>query len=356
MVKTMDLVKNMCNITDNYATLKIPVEKFNRNGIITCNRVMIEQITMLNKIADKDISILINGETGTGKEVYAEYIHSISDRKQKRLVKLNCSTIPDQLFESEMFGYAEGAFTGASKYGKKGLFELADKGTLFLDEIGEMPFETQSKLLRVIQEKTFIKIGSDREYKVDVRIISATNKNLKSMCNDKKFREDLYYRLNVFPISLICLNDRKEDIVLLSFHFLDECNKKYGYNKRFAYEVLSDFIDYNWPGNVRELKNVVERLILLSPNDVINSTDNVINPYINTDFKTDIDIKQNNNNLNENLEFDESKSFKELISDYEFLVINYYINKYGSLRNAAKKLKTSPATLSRKLSLFKNAD
>ncbi len=349
----MDLIKNMCNITDDYATLKLPVEKFNYNGIITCNKTMIEQIIMLNKIADKDISILINGETGTGKEVYAEYIHSISDRKQERLVKLNCSTIPDQLFESEMFGYTEGAFTGASKYGKKGLFELADKGIIFLDEIGEMPSETQSKLLRVIQEKTFIKIGSDREFKVDVRIISATNQDLKVMCNDKRFREDLYYRLNVFPIRLICLKDRKEDIVLLSYHFLDECNKKYGYNKRFAYEVLSDFIDYNWPGNVRELKNVVERLVLLSSNDVINSTVNVINPYKNTDLKVNKAVAQNINNLNENLEFDESKSFKELVCDYEFLVINYYINKYGSLRNAAKKLKTSPATLSRKLSLYK---
>jgi transcriptional regulator with PAS, ATPase and Fis domain len=347
----MDIIKNICNITNDYVTLKNPIEKYNYYGIITCNSNMIEQIMMLNRIADKDTNILISGDTGTGKEIFAEYIHNISYRKSKRLVKLNCSTIPDPIFESEMFGYREGAFTGASKFGKKGLFELADKGTIFLDEIGEMPIESQSKLLRVIQEKTFIKIGSDREYKVDVRIISATNKDLKEMCFKKRFREDLYYRLNVFPIKLISLNDRKEDILVLAFNFLDEYNKKYGYSKKFSYSLLSDFLDHNWPGNVRELKNSVERLILLSTDDVINNTENI--NYKSNALKDNETIEQNILNLSENLGFSENKSFKELISDYEFLLTNYYINKYGSLRNAAKILKTSPATLSRKLSTYK---
>ncbi len=350
----MDLIKEMCSIENSIVTLKIPIEKYCFDGIITCNKSMLEQISLLERIANKDANILINGETGTGKEVYAEYVHKISSRRCNRFVKLNCSTIPDTLFESEMFGYINGAFTGASKFGKKGLFELADNGTIFLDEIGEMPLETQSKLLRVIQEKCFIKIGSEHEINVDTKIISATNKNLKTLVRENKFREDLFYRLNVFPINLIPLRNRKEDIVLLSFSFLNSFNTKYGYNKQFDYKSLYNFINYDWPGNVRELKNAIERLMLLSVDDIIiNADPEQSKNELNNEDYTKVDESLSSISLISNDALFYDKSLKNLVNEYEINLINYYIEKKGSLRNAAKSLKTSPATLSRKLSLYK---
>ncbi len=350
----MNIIKEMCSTENSSVTLKIPIEKYNFDGIVTCNKSMLEQITLLQRIANKDANILINGETGTGKEVYAEYVHKISSRSSSRFVKLNCSTIPDTLFESEMFGYINGAFTGASKFGKKGLFELADKGTIFLDEIGEMPLETQSKLLRVIQEKCFIKIGSEHEINVDVKIISATNKNLKKLVRENKFREDLFYRLNVFPINLIPLRNRKEDIVLLSFFFLNSYNIKYGYNKKFDCRSLNNFIEYDWPGNVRELKNTIERALLLSIDDIIfNADPEQSKNELNDDEYKRIDDSLSSISLIANDVLLSGKSLKDLVDDYEISLINYYIEKEGSLRNAAKTLRTSPATLSRKLSLYK---
>jgi len=345
----MDIINELCKTENNYVLLKSSLEKYNFNGIITCNEIMLEQIELLNRIANKDINILINGETGTGKEVYANYVHRISNRKNSKFVKLNCSTIPDSLFESEMFGYVMGSFTGASRFGKKGLFELANNGTIFLDEISEIPMETQSKLLRVIQEKCFMKIGSENEISVDVKIVSATNKNLKLMSDENKFREDLYYRLNAFPINLIPLRDRKEDIVLLSFYFLDECNSKYGYDKKLGYNLLNSFINYSWPGNVRELKNSIERLVLLTTDNIIL---NAVGVLSQCEIETKIKEFDTSNNPIENL--DNSKSLRDLVDDYEIKVIEFHIKKSGSLRNAAKVLKTSPATLSRKLSMYKN--
>lgn len=350
----MNLIKEMCSIENSFVTLKVPIEEYNFDGIVTCNKSMMEQIALLERIANKDVNILINGETGTGKEVYAEYIHKISSRSRKRFVKLNCSTIPDTLFESEMFGYTNGAFTGASKFGKKGLFELADEGTIFLDEIGEMPLETQSKLLRVIQEKCFIKIGSEHEINVDVKIVSATNKNLKNLVKENKFREDLFYRLNVFPINLIPLRNRKEDIVLLSFFFLNLYNAKYGYSKKFGCKSLCNFIEYDWPGNVRELKNTIERAMLLSIDDIIvNANPEQSKNEFNDDEYKKIDVSLSNIKRITNDTLLSDKSLKDLVDDYEIGLINYYIEKKGSLRNAAKALRTSPATLSRKLSLYK---
>lgn len=350
----MDIIYELCKSENNYIVLKFPLERYTFNGIVTCNSIMWEQIELLNKIANKDANILIYGDTGTGKEVYAEYVHKISNRKNNKLVKLNCSTIPDQLFESEMFGYTVGAFTGASKFGKKGLFELAHNGSIFLDEIGEMPLETQSKLLRVIQEKCFMKVGSENEINVDVKIISATNRNLKSMVDERKFREDLFYRLNVFPINLIPLRDRKEDIILLSFYFLNECNNKYGYERKFDYHALESFVNHTWPGNVRELKNSIERLVLITSDDIIHDTVPVLGQYDNNRYSSklkDIELKKN---ATEKL--DKNKSLKELVEDFEIEVINNYIEKFGSLRNAAKALKSSPATLSRKITMYKNKE
>ena len=225
--------------------------------------------TILSKVACSDISVLLLGESGVGKTMIANFLHNTSNRSQGPFQVINCSAIPETLLESELFGYEEGAFTGAVKQGKKGLFELAKGGTIFLDEIGEIPPYIQVKLLQVIQERKFRRIGSVKELKADFRIITATNQDLSKKIKDKSFREDLYYRINGISVTIPPLRERKEDISILSYMFLEECNRRYDKNKRLAKEVLDVFNDYSWPGNVRELRNLIERLYLMSEGDLI---------------------------------------------------------------------------------------
>jgi len=214
-------------------------------------------------------SVLIQGESGTGKELAANAIHYTSNRSSKPLMKINCSAIPDTLLESELFGYEKGAFTDA-KTTRKGLFELADGGTVFLDEIGDMKPFLQSKILRVLENQTFMRIGGEREIKVDVRIIAATNKDLESLVKEGIFRKDLYYRLKVMVVEMPPLRDRIEDILLLSNLFIEENNKEYGKNiKGLTDEAKKLMVQYPWPGNVRELKNVIERAMILTDQDFI---------------------------------------------------------------------------------------
>lgn len=210
------------------------------------------------KAAKTLFPVLLTGETGTGKEVFAHAIHNSSPRKDQPMVSINCAAIPDELLESELFGYEEGAFTGAKRGGKKGKFELADGGTLFLDEIGDMPLGMQAKLLRVLQEKEVEKIGGERPVPVDVRIIAATRKNLPEMIAAGEFREDLYYRLNVLNIELPSLRDRREDIVELALYFLNQLNADYKSVISLTPEVRDCFLNYDWPGNIRELDNVIK--------------------------------------------------------------------------------------------------
>lgn len=215
---------------------------------------------LVQKFADKNVTILITGETGTGKEVIANAIHKLSDRKDEKFVKINCAAIPKDLLESELFGYEPGSFSGASKNGKIGKFELANNGTLLLDEIGDMPLELQSKLLRVLQEGEIEKIGALKPIKVDVRVICSTNRNLEELVERKLFRRDLYYRINVVEIKLPPLRERMEDIVPLSEHFIEKINEFYGLHiTGLKDDVYSLFAEYDWPGNVRELQHVLER-------------------------------------------------------------------------------------------------
>ena len=226
-----------------------------------------ELIGMISKT--HKTSVLIQGESGTGKELAANAIHYYSKRSDKPLMKINCSAIPDSLLESELFGYEKGAFTDA-KNTKKGLIELADGGTLFLDEIGDMNPFLQSKVLRILEGQTFMRVGGEREVKVDVRIIAATNKDLETMVREGLFRKDLYYRLKVMVVEMPPLRDRLEDILLLSNLFIAENNKEYNKNiKGFSEEAKKLLIQYSWPGNVRELKNVIERAMILSDQEVI---------------------------------------------------------------------------------------
>lgn len=238
--------------------------------ILGHSRRLAESVAMARRVAGTSASVLIRGESGTGKDLFAEAIHRESDRRDKPFVVINCGAIPPTLFESELFGYQGGAFTGADRKGKPGKFEVADGGTIFLDEIGEIPPDMQVKLLRAIQQNMFYRVGGNEPIKVDVRIIAATHRNLEEMLTQRQFREDLYYRLNVVSLELPPLRERKEDIPELVYTFINEFagQHKRGIS-RVAPEVMSVLLDYSWPGNVRELRNILERLVILADGDTI---------------------------------------------------------------------------------------
>ena len=234
--------------------------KYGLDQIITCNDEMGKLKSYVSKLAHAKSSVLILGESGTGKELFAHAIHLSSHRRDMPFVKVNCAAIPDHLLESELFGYDKGSFTGADKNGRIGKFELADQGTIFLDEIGDMPLQMQAKILRVLQEGEVERIGSNSPKQVDVRIIAATNRNLKAMVEEKTFREDLYYRLNVINLVIPPLRERKEDIVLLTKHFIDLLNREnHGNVKGVGEKAQMQLNSYDWLGNIRELRNVIER-------------------------------------------------------------------------------------------------
>lgn len=227
---------------------------------------------LIEQVAPTEANVLVLGESGTGKEVVARNVHFLSNRKDGPFIPVNCGAIPGELLESELFGHEKGAFTGAIS-SRKGRFELAEGGTLFLDEIGDMPLQMQVKLLRVLQERTYERVGGTKPIKCDVRIIAATHRELENLIADGKFREDLYYRLNVFPIESPALRDRKEDIPLLLQELVSRLERENAHSIRFTESSLSSLIEHLWPGNVRELSNLVERLLILFPNQVVDVAD-----------------------------------------------------------------------------------
>ena len=294
--------------------------------------------TLLDRVAPTDASVLITGESGVGKEVVADEIYRRSLRKNKPYVKINCASIPGHLLESELFGYEKGAFTGASKEGKMGVFESADKGTVFLDEVGDLPLEMQVHLLRVLQEMQVRRVGGVRSISVDVRIIAATNRNLLDMVHEKTFREDLYYRLNVVPIEIPPLRERKRDIRPLVESFLKDMNKKYRYQKRFADAAMEILYSYVWPGNVRELKNVVEQAVILSAGDEIQPSE----LPIACRFEGESHGGDETGRVNLKLE----------VARFEYEYICRAYEKYGTVRAAAASLGMDSATFVRKRRKF----
>ena len=288
------------------------------------------------KISKVDSTILILGETGVGKDFIATYIHSISNRSKGKFIKINCGAVPEHLLESEFFGYEEGAFTGAVKGGKKGLFEEANNGILYLDEIGDMPYTLQVKLLSAINDKMFYRIGGINPIEFNARIIAATNHDLKQLVEEKKFRADLYYRLNVVTFVIPPLRNRKEDIIPLSTQFLEYYNNKYGKNCYITSSCLQSFLIYEWPGNIRELKNIIERLVLMADGAEIGTElfkDNLILPD-NTDL-TELFITG-------------TKTLKEKTEEYEKEIIESTLAVSKNMKEAAMRLGIDISTLVRK--------
>ena len=268
-------IEKAVNRVSRYLKVSKEIKKSNGlNGtdiqIIGKSRAMQDVVELISKVAKSDdATVLITGESGTGKELVAKAIHNLSKRKNYRFIAVNCSSIPTELFENEFFGHKKGSFTDA-KEDHTGLFQAAHKGTLFLDEIGDLKYELQTKFLRVIEDKKITEIGTNKEHPVDVRIIAATNQDLQQMVNEKRFRVDLYHRLNIFIINIPPLRERMEDVPLLIDHFIRQISKKSGKNiNKIDSKVFEKLLAYDFPGNVRELKNMIERAVILSENDVL---------------------------------------------------------------------------------------
>ncbi len=293
-------------------------------------------------VAKYDCNVLITGDTGVGKEKIASLIQKNSTRNMQPFIKVNCAAIADNLIESEFFGYEKGAFTGAGPSGKKGYFELADNGTLFLDEIGELPLEMQAKLLRVLQDGEFYKVGGTNPIKANLRIISATNKNLEEMMQEKTFRRDLYYRLNVFPIRIPDLREREEEIEPLAKHFVEKYNEKFSMKKTLAQEVLTFLKQCEWPGNIRELENVIQRLMISSPQGEITGLDCM------REIHTDLFDRKNETWINPDMEEAGTVNLTDLVDLFEKNIIKSAMEKYGSSRKTAAAIGISQTQLIRK--------
>lgn len=307
---------------------------------VTKNINMLQLKETAVNIGKIDATVMITGESGTGKEVIADMIHQNSKRAEAPFIKVNCAAVPESLMESEFFGYEKGSFTGANINGKIGLFELADGGTLFLDEVGELPLQIQSKLLRAIQEKEVRRIGGEESIPVNVRIIAATNRDLKKEMEEGAFRRDLYYRLFVVPISVPPLRERKEDIGLLAKYFCRIFNEEYGFDKSISNEAVATMEKYYWPGNVRELRNVVERLVVSGAGRTISA------------FQVEMCIGDKDCSLQADLNTGQGIYLDEMVGEYEKHLILQAYEECGSVTASAELLHVDKSTISRKMKKY----
>ncbi|WP_313757032.1 sigma 54-interacting transcriptional regulator [Tissierella sp.] len=310
-------------------------DKAKNNNIIYNSEKMDKIIDLALRVAKVDSTVLIEGESGVGKGVLSYFLHNNSLRYNKPFIKINCGAIPENLLESELFGYEKGSFTGANKEGKVGLIQLADKGTLFLDEIGELPLNLQVKLLNVIQNRELTKVGGTTIIPVDIRIIAATNRNLQDMIKNKTFREDLYYRLNVVPITIPPLRERKEDIPPLILNFLNRFNEKYNYNKKISPEAMKILLRYNWSGNIREVENLIERLVVTTNDDIINKQDIIDCQLVSITDYSSFDINK-------------ISSYKNIIAEYERKLLLDIMSKCKSTYEMAEILDLDRSTIRKK--------
>jgi PAS domain S-box-containing protein len=305
--------------------------------IVVADSKMTDIFSLAKKLADFKTTVLITGESGVGKDVLANYIHNQSRlRRDKSLIAVNCGAIPENLLESELFGYDEGAFTGAVKGGKSGLIEAANGGTLFLDEISEMPLTLQVKLLRAIESPTITPVGSGRKIPVDFRLIAATNKNLSDLIEKGVFREDLYYRLSVVTMKIPPLRERRDEISIFALRFLLLFNRRYGLDKKLTWEVIKELEDYPWEGNVRQLKNIIEYMSVVSNSEYLQVSDL---PW----------MKHNSPHLMDGDGAEDASSFKAQVDAFERKLLLDARRKYGSSRKMAKALKIDSSTIIRKM-------
>ncbi|MED1568410.1 sigma-54 interaction domain-containing protein [Bacillus paramycoides] len=311
-------------------------ETYEHEGLIFKSIAMQKIVETIKKVSVVDSTVLVLGETGVGKSRLVRHLHEVSHRKNESFYEINCAALPTNLIESELFGYSGGSFTGANREGKKGLLESAHKGTLFLDEIGEMPLEIQSKLLQVLQEKTFRPVGGRDLKKVDVRIVAATNRDLSEMVKEGTFRKDLYYRLNVIPISIPPLRERTEDILPLVYHYLHHFNKKYGRDVKLAPSTLQMFVGYPWEGNNREIENVIERIVITA-DDVVTIEDLPISMQEST-------VEQS------------GQSLYKMLEEVERNIILKTYKTHGSSYKVAEFLKISQSAATRKIKKFIEED
>lgn len=307
------------------------------NAFATTSQKMKKIHDAIRQVANTDATVLLLGETGVGKGFLAKTLHQLGKRRDKPFIHINCGAIPINLLESELFGYEAGAFTGANKNGKKGLFEIAQNGTLFLDEIADIPKHIQVKLLNVLQDKKFYKIGGLIPVELGANIIAATNKDLKKLTEEGKFRKDLYYRLNVFPIHVPPLRERVEDIPVLAKYFLDRFNIKYCTNKSLSSDVYNLLTAYSWPGNIRELENTIERLVITSQNRVIGKEEllEMIKPE------------------RARLQLTEIIPLKQAVQEVETQLLLKALEKYKTTRKAAEVLQIDQSTVVKKLKKIK---
>lgn len=304
------------------------------DDLVARDKRALEVLYRAQKVAGFDSNVLITGETGTGKEQYAKFIHNVSHRKNSPFVRVNCGAITPTIIESELFGYEKGSFTGANTSGKKGLFEIADQGTIFLDEIGELPYEMQVKLLRVIQEQELVRVGGTQPIKINVRVLAATNRNLREMVQKKQFREDLYYRLNVVTIEVPPLRERPDDIVPLVMYFMQELNERYHMDKRVSRGAYSLLRTYSWPGNIRELKNILEEAAVMSESDVLEKED----------FLLGAELPQV-----DGAALRSGKTLTAILEETELRYLRSALSEYGSMRKAAAGLGLPATTYARRL-------
>jgi two-component system, NtrC family, response regulator AtoC len=336
-VKNYDLTRELENLKENVK------KEYSFDNMISADGRMQDVFKLVSKVLSNDITVLIHGESGTGKELIARAIHYNGKRKDKPFIVVNCASIPRELLESELFGHEKGSFTGAHQR-KMGKFELANGGTLFLDEVGELEMLLQAKLLRVIQEREFERVGGIELIKTDVRIISATNRDLKESVENKEFREDLYYRLNSFPILVPPLRQRKGDILVLAQHFLDSFNNKLQKNiKGFSKKAIKLIFDYTWPGNIREMENTIERCLIVAEKDIIDIED--LPQHIRASEPPG--IKDVNGSIFENETIIPFEKLKEEAIKHALSVTG------GNIVEAAKKLQLGRATIYRLMEKYK---
>lgn len=346
ITETLTLRELLKERDNDHIKIKEEIEYLKRQNITMWGNIIAEDeetrqlAEKAMRIAGLDATVLLTGESGTGKEVFANFIYQNSKRVGKPFIKVNCAAIPENLMESELFGYEGGAFTGADKKGKMGLFEMANTGTLFLDEIGELPIHLQSKLLRVLQEREIMRVGGAETIPLDIRLIAATNMDLKKAIEEGAFRGDLYYRLNIMPLELLPLRGRKRDIRALALYFVEQFNKEYRLNKGITEEAIFALQNFDWPGNIRELENIMERIMISFDGDRITRFQ--VERAIGMPMETSV-VRSSNI---------EDKSMTQLLEEYEKYILETMMGKHKRASDVARALKMNKSTLSRRLKKY----